>query len=144
MPSEPCNSKEVIQPVWILPPYFSYGNNHCISQLNCSVMSDSTTPWTAARQASLFITNCQSLLKLMTIDIYLIWLLLGWKAIMYDKGLSRGSCKRQLLCYYDYLPSPGVIVENFISPGENFSASKLKWLNFIKDCGIKASTFHSQ
>ena len=32
-----------------------------------SVLSDSATPWTAARQASLSITKCQSLLKLMSI-----------------------------------------------------------------------------
>ena len=31
-------------------------------------MSDSATPWTAAHQASLSITNCQSLPKLMSID----------------------------------------------------------------------------
>ena len=31
-------------------------------------MSDSTIPWTAARQASLSITNSQSLLKLMSIE----------------------------------------------------------------------------
>ena len=31
-------------------------------------MSDSETPWTAARQASLFITNSQSLLKLIFIE----------------------------------------------------------------------------
>ena len=31
-------------------------------------MSDSVTPWTAACQASLFITNSQSLLKLMSIE----------------------------------------------------------------------------
>ena len=33
-----------------------------------SVMSDSATPWTAARQASLSITNSRSLLKLMSIE----------------------------------------------------------------------------
>ena len=32
-------------------------------------MSDSATPWTAAHQASLSITNSQSLLKLMTIEL---------------------------------------------------------------------------
>ena len=32
-------------------------------------MSDSATPWTAARQASLSITNSQSLLKLMSIEL---------------------------------------------------------------------------
>ena len=39
-----------------------------IFQLSCSVMSDSATPWTAARQASLSLTNSQSLLKLMSIE----------------------------------------------------------------------------
>ena len=33
-----------------------------------SVMSDSVTPWTAIRQASLSITNSQNLLKLMSIE----------------------------------------------------------------------------
>ena len=33
-----------------------------------SVMSNSATPWTAARQASLSITNSMSLLKLMSIE----------------------------------------------------------------------------
>ena len=36
-------------------------------QFSRSVMSDSATPWTAAHQASLSITNSQSLLKLMSI-----------------------------------------------------------------------------
>ena len=34
-----------------------------------SVMSNSTTPWTAARQASLSITNSRSLLKLLSIEL---------------------------------------------------------------------------
>ena len=34
-----------------------------------SVVSDSVTPWTAARQASLSITNSRSLLKLMSIEL---------------------------------------------------------------------------
>ena len=38
-------------------------------QFSCSVLSDSATPWTAARQASLSITNSQSLLKLMSIEL---------------------------------------------------------------------------
>ena len=38
-----------------------------VSQFTHSVMSDSATPWTAARQASLSITNSRSLLKLMSI-----------------------------------------------------------------------------
>ena len=37
-------------------------------QFSCSVMSDSMTPWTAARQASLSITNSRGLLKLMSIE----------------------------------------------------------------------------
>ena len=36
-------------------------------QFSHSVMSDSATPWTVARQASLSITNSQSLLKLISI-----------------------------------------------------------------------------
>ena len=38
-------------------------------QFSCSVMSNSATPWTAAHQASLSITNSQSLLKLMSIEL---------------------------------------------------------------------------
>ena len=38
-------------------------------QLSCSVVSDSATPWTAASQASLSITNSQSLLKLKSIKL---------------------------------------------------------------------------
>ena len=37
-------------------------------QFSCSVMSDSATPWTAACQDSLSITNSRSLLKLMSIE----------------------------------------------------------------------------
>ena len=35
---------------------------------NCLAFSDSATPWTAAHQASLFITNPRSLLKLMSLE----------------------------------------------------------------------------
>ena len=37
-------------------------------QFSCSVMSDSAAPWTAACQASLSITNSQSVLKLKSIE----------------------------------------------------------------------------
>ena len=37
-------------------------------QFSCSVMSDSVTPWIAARQASLSITNSRSSLRLMSIE----------------------------------------------------------------------------
>ena len=39
------------------------------SQFSCTVVSDSVTPWTAARQVSLSITNSWSLLKLMSIEL---------------------------------------------------------------------------
>ena len=38
-------------------------------QFSCSVVSDSATPWIAARQDSLSITNSQSLLKPMSIEL---------------------------------------------------------------------------
>ena len=38
------------------------------THVSCSVVSDSATRWTAARQASLSITNSQSLLKLVSIE----------------------------------------------------------------------------
>ena len=38
-------------------------------QFSHSVMPDSATPWTAARQASLSITNSRSLLKLMSVKL---------------------------------------------------------------------------
>ena len=41
-------------------------------QFSCLVVSDSATPWTAARQASLFITSSQSLLKLMSIELVML------------------------------------------------------------------------
>ena len=42
--------------------------NISLAQFSCSVRSDSATPLTAARQASLFITNSRSLLKLMSFE----------------------------------------------------------------------------
>ena len=41
-------------------------------QFSRSVMSNSATPWTAAHQASLSITNSQSLLKFMSKNLYII------------------------------------------------------------------------
>ena len=47
----------------------SFSSIHCQSvKFSCSVVSDSVTPWTAACQASLSITNSRSLLKLMSIE----------------------------------------------------------------------------
>ena len=42
---------------------------HTVSQFSRSVVSDFASPWTAAHQASLSITNSQSLLKLMSIKL---------------------------------------------------------------------------
>ena len=42
--------------------------NGSVSPFSCSVIFDPVTPWTAARQASLSITNSQSSLKLMSIE----------------------------------------------------------------------------
>ena len=42
------------------------------SQFSHSVMSDSVTTWTIAHQASLFITNSHSLLKLMSIEAVML------------------------------------------------------------------------
>ena len=47
----------------------SHTHTHISVQFSCSVVSDSfETPWTAACQASLSITNSRSLLKLMSIE----------------------------------------------------------------------------
>ena len=46
--------------------FLSHSSTFCL-QFSHSVMSNSATPWTAARQAFLSITNSQSLLKLMSI-----------------------------------------------------------------------------
>ena len=43
--------------------------NNVSVQFSHSVVSDSATPWTAARQASLFNTNSQSLPKLLSIEL---------------------------------------------------------------------------
>ena len=48
--------------------FSSYRDNLWISWFNHSVVSDSVTPWTAAFQAYLSITNSWSLLKLMSIE----------------------------------------------------------------------------
>ena len=44
-------------------------HSDCSVQFSCSVLSNSVTPWTAAHQASLSITNSQSLLKFMSIKL---------------------------------------------------------------------------
>ena len=44
------------------------GHSACSVKFSCSVMSNSATLWTAARQASLSITNSRSLLKPMSTE----------------------------------------------------------------------------
>ena len=48
--------------------YFSVLNQLYFLQFSCSVVSDSETPWTAARLSSLFISNSRSLFKFMSIE----------------------------------------------------------------------------
>ena len=47
---------------------FNLSSHLVVVVFSCSVASDSVTPWTAAHQASLLITNSQSLFKLMSIE----------------------------------------------------------------------------
>ena len=53
---------------WLMVPSFIFKASHSSVQFSPSVVSDSATPWTAAPQASLSITNSWSLLKLMSIE----------------------------------------------------------------------------
>ena len=48
--------------------HFSDNKWYIVEQFSCSVVSDSATPWIAARQASLSITNSRSSLRLMSIE----------------------------------------------------------------------------
>ena len=58
-----------MQPTRILIHYFTFSSLYFSSvHLSHSVVSDSVTPWTAACQATLSITNSWSLLKLMSIE----------------------------------------------------------------------------
>ena len=49
--------------------YLLYINAQCVSSVQFSRVRLFVTPWTAARQASLSITNSQSLLKLMFLEL---------------------------------------------------------------------------
>ena len=60
---------DAIQPSYPLPPFIKWNFTKPLLLLfSHSVVSDSVTPWTAARQASLSFTISQSLLKLMSIE----------------------------------------------------------------------------
>ena len=60
------SGKEYVKAVYCHPAYLIYMQSSV--QFSHSVVSDSATPWTAACQVSLFITNSQSLLKLMSFE----------------------------------------------------------------------------
>ena len=60
---------------WILYQLSYQGSPPSQYQFSCLVVSDSMTPWIAARQPSLSITNSWSLLKLMSIEsVMLLWI----------------------------------------------------------------------
>ena len=65
---EQSNSFQTMNPNRTYKNLVFYNDIQDVIQFGCSFMSDSATPWTAARQASLSITNSQSLLKLMSIE----------------------------------------------------------------------------
>ena len=76
-------------------------------QFSCLFMSDSATPWTAARQASLSITNSWSLLKLMAIESVI-------------------PSNHLILCNPLLLPSVFPSIRVF----SNESALRLRWPNY--------------
>ena len=61
-------------------------------QFSCSVMSDSAIPWTAVFQASLSITNSQSLLKLMSIELMIPYnyFILCWPLLLSSISQHQG------------------------------------------------------
>ena len=76
---------------------FREGNNP--SCCSVSVMSDSVTPWTAARQASLSFTICWSLLRFMSIELVLLsnHLILCWPLLLPSiRGFSIFSSSHQV------------------------------------------------
>ena len=77
-------------------------------QFSCSVMSDSVTWWTAACQASLSITNSQSLLKLMSIERVM-------------------PSNRLILCRPFLLP-PSIFPSSRVFSNE--SALRIRWLKY--------------
>ena len=81
------------------------GQSACSVQFSCSVVSDSVTPWTEARQAFLSITNSWSLVKLKSIE-----------SVMPSNHL--------ILCHSLLLP-PSVFPS--ISVFSNVSVLQIKW-----------------
>ena len=92
------NLKTMLNPFSSISPLHSQIPGNSV-QFSHSVMPDSATPWTAARQASLPITNSQSLLKLMP--------------------------SNPLILCYPFLPLPSIFPS--IRVFSNDSALHIKW-----------------
>ena len=75
-------------------------------QFSCSVMSNSATPWTAARQASLSITNYRSLCKLMSIE----WVMPSKHLILHCPLLLIDSLPSSRCLLISWLQSPSAMI----------------------------------
>ena len=105
-----------------------------------SVVSDSATPWTAARQASLSITNSQSLLKLMSIEsvmpsnyLILCYALLLLPSIFPSTRVFSNESIRRISWpkYWSFSFS--------ISPSNEYSgliSFRMDWLDLLADKGL--------
>ena len=95
------------------------GQNSRSVQFSHSIVSNSTTPWTAAKQASLSITNSWSLLKLMSIE-----------SVMPSNHL--------ILCH-SFLLQPSILLQNWsfsfsINPFNEYSSLisfRIDWLDLL-------------
>ena len=85
----------------------------CLVQFNCSVMSDSVTPWTAASQSPLSIIKSQSLLKFMSTE----------------SGIPSNHlifCHPFFFCLQSFPASGSFLISRlFISGGQSIGASGL-------------------
>ena len=113
-------------------------------QFSCSVMSNSATPWTAACQDSLSITNSRSLLKLMPIESVMpsnqsssIVLLLPAFNLFQHKGFSSESHLRirwSKYCSFSFNISPSNEYSGLIS-------FRIDWLDLLVAQGTLKSLF---
>ena len=120
---------------------------HPISQFSCSSCLTFATPWTAAHQGSLSITNSQSLLKLMSI-----------KLVMPSNHLilSHPSCPAFNLSQHPGLSNASVICIRWpkywsfsfsISPSNEYSGMipfRMDWFDFFAIYGTLKSLFQHQ
>ena len=114
-------------------------------QFNCSVMSDRlfVTPWTAARQASLSITNTHSLLKLMCTELVMPSNLIQAHPISSSSG-PFFSCLQ-------FFPASGSFPmgQLFTSGGQSIGASllisfRIDWFDLIATQGTLKSLLQHQ